>query len=136
VLATPLECDSGNDFTDASGCRARWEARFQRANEDAEQDAVFTLEAAVVTRGGHLSNAITLRAHRRHRESEVIDAMLDALSRSRMGGQAPRLPAGSSNMIWVVEHATVRANKQPALDLPLPPNKKRADASIRSTARA
>jgi len=24
VLATPLECDSGNDITDASGCRARW----------------------------------------------------------------------------------------------------------------
>ena len=51
VLATPLECESGNDLTDASGCRARWAERFQRANEWAEQDAVFTIEA-VVTRHG------------------------------------------------------------------------------------
>ena len=135
LLATPLECDAGNDFTDVSGCRARWEARFQRANEDAEQDAVFTLEAAVVTRGGHLASPATLRAQRRHRESEVIDAMLDALSRSRMDGQAPRVPV-SANMIWLVEHATVRATKQPALDLQLPPNKKRADASVRGGVRA
>jgi len=135
VLATPLECDLGNDFADVSGCRARWEGRFQRANEDAEQDAVFTLEAAVVTRGGHLASPATLRAHRRHRESDVIDAMLDALSRSRMDGRAPRIPS-SANMIWLVEHATVRANKQPALDLQLPPNKKRADASVRSVVRA
>jgi len=32
VLATPLECESGNDITDASGCRARWNERFARAN--------------------------------------------------------------------------------------------------------
>jgi hypothetical protein len=37
VLAMPLECDAGNDFTDVSGCRARWEGRFQRANEEANQ---------------------------------------------------------------------------------------------------
>lgn len=135
VLATPLQCDAGNDFTDVSECRARWDARVQRANEDAEQDAVFTLEAAVVTRGGHLTTPAVLRAQRRHRESEVIDAMLDALSRSRIDGQAPQT-SQSPNMIWLVEHATVRATKPPALDLQLPPNKKRADANIRSSVRA
>jgi len=134
VLASPHECDLG-DFTDASGCRARWDARVQRSNEDAELDAVFTLEAALVTRSGHLATPATLRAERRHRESEVIDAMLDALSRSRMDGQTPQTPQ-SPNMIWLVEHATVRASKQPALDLPLPPNKKRAEASVRSSVRA
>ena len=52
VLATPLECESGNDLADASGCRARWAERFQRANEWAEQDAVFTLDAVVTREGG------------------------------------------------------------------------------------
>jgi hypothetical protein len=132
VLAAPHECDSGNDFTDISGCRARWEARFQRANEDAEQDAVFTLEAAVVTRGGHLANHATLRAQRRRGEPSVIDSMLDAMSRSRIDGQSPQQPQ-TPNMIWLVEHATVRASasKQPALDLQLPPAKKRAQISVR-----
>jgi len=134
VLAAPHECDSGNDFTDVSGCRARWEARFQRANEDAELDAVFTLEAAVVTRGGHLAEHATLRAQRRRGEPSVIDSMLDAMSRSRVDGQAPQVP----QTIWLVEHATVRASasKQPALDLQLPPNKKRAEVSVRSGVRA
>ena len=135
VLAVPAGCDSANDFGDASGCRARWDARVQRANEDAEQDAVFTLQAAVVMRSGHLATPATLRAERRHQESEVIDAMLDALSRSRMDGQQP-LPPTTPNMIWLTEHATVRASKQPALDLPLPPNKKRADVSVRPIIRA
>jgi hypothetical protein len=134
VLAAPHECDSGNDFTDVSGCRARWEARFQRANEDAEQDAVFTLEAAVVTRGGHLANHATLRAQRRRGEPAVIDSMLDAMSRSRIDLQAPQVP----QTIWLVEHATVRAsaNKTPALDLQLPPAKKRAEISVRGGVRA
>jgi len=134
VLAAPHECDSGNDFTDVSGCRARWEARFQRANEDAEQDAVFTLEAAVVTRGGHLTNHATLHAQRRRGEPALIDSMLDAMSRSRVDGQAPQLP----QTIWLVEHATVRASasKTPALDLQLPPTKKRAEVSVRGGVRA
>jgi hypothetical protein len=134
VLAAPHECDSDNDFTDVSGCRARWEARYQRANEDAELDAVFTLQAAVVTRGGHLANHATLRAQRRRGEPAVIDSMLDAMSRSRIDLQAPQVP----QTIWLVEHATVRAsaNRQPALDLQLPPAKKRAEAPVRGTVRA
>ena len=96
---------------------------------------MFTLQAALVTHSGHLATPATLRAQRRHRESEVIDAMLDALSRSRMDGQLPQT-AQSANMIWLVEHATVRASKQPALDLQLPPAKKRAEGPARSGVRA
>ena len=35
MLATPLECEFGNDPVDASICRERWIERFQRANEAA-----------------------------------------------------------------------------------------------------
>ena len=66
VMATPLECESGNDLADASGCRARWAERFQRANESAEQDTVFALES-VVTRQGGLANFAVLRSARGHR---------------------------------------------------------------------
>ncbi len=62
-MATPLECESGNDLADASGCRARWAERFQRANESAEQDTVFALES-VVTRQGRVANLAALRALR------------------------------------------------------------------------
>jgi len=53
VISTPLDCE-GLDLSDASGCRARWAERFQRANEWAEQDVVFALEI-VLTRQGELA---------------------------------------------------------------------------------
>jgi len=138
VLATPLECESGNDLSDASGCRARWEARFQRANESAEQDVVFALDA-VVTQKGRLANLETLRA-RRHRapaaeQVEMIEGLLDAVSRSRFDGQTPRRPV-TANVLWLFDRATVRASKSPAADLQLPPNKKRAETATRATVRA
>jgi len=138
VLATPLECESGNDLSDASGCRARWEARFQRANESAEQDVVFALDA-VVTQKGRLADLEMLRA-RRHRATiadqvEMIEGLLDAVSRSRFDGQTPRRPVTAS-VLWLFERATVRASKPPAADLPLPPNKKRAETTTRTTVRA
>jgi hypothetical protein len=138
VLATPLECESGNDLSDASGCRARWEARFQRANESAEQDVVFALDA-VVTQKGRLANFETLRA-RRHRPTaaeqvEMIEGLLDAVSRSRFDGQTPRRPV-TANVLWLFDRATVRASKAPAADLPLPPKKKRAETAIPATVRA
>jgi hypothetical protein len=137
VLATPLECEWGNEVSDPSGCRERWVARFQRANETAEQDALFALEA-VVTRQGRLASFDLMRS-RPHRaatgQADVIEALLDALSRSRFDGQAMRLPA-SASMLWLVEHATVRASKAPAaLDLQLPPAKKRADVGPWSQSR-
>ena len=134
VIATPLECESGNDLTEACGYRARWAERFQHANESAEQDAVFTLESAV-THQGRLTNLEVLRAGRRRAmvsQVELIDGLLDVVSRARLDpAQATDPP--STNMLWLVEHATVRANKQPPLDVPLP--KKRAavfDGQLRS----
>lgn len=130
VLSTPIECESGGDGDDTAGCRARWTERFQRANESAELDAIFTLDA-VVTRHGRLANFAVLRAGGlRGRRSalgqvELIDGLCDAVSRSRLDSTATPGVSTTGNMLRLVEHATVRANKQPApLDVPLP--KKRA----------
>ncbi len=133
VLATPLECESGNDITDASGCRARWAERFARANESDEQEAVFALEA-VVLRQGHLANLELLRrgGHRASiEELEVIEDLLDVVSRSRLD---PSLSVRMSKSIWLFEQTTVRASQQtPPLDVPLPAKNKRA--SIKDRAR-
>jgi len=128
VLATPLECVSGNDFTDASGCRARWQERFARANESDEQEAVFALEA-MLTRQGRLPDLEVLRATRRHRraiaeELDVIDELLDVVSRSRLD---PSLSVRLPSAIWLLEQTTVRASQQPPpIDVRLPAKNKRA----------
>jgi hypothetical protein len=128
VLATPLECHSGNDLADASGCRARWAERFQRANEWAEQDAVFTLEA-IVTRQGRLPTLSVLRSGRHPAAADqvqLIEDLLKVVSRARLDSSIEmRLPQSGNNMLWLVEHATVRATKPP-LHVPLPPKKRAA----------
>jgi hypothetical protein len=132
VLAMPLECESGNDLADASGCRARWAERFQRANESAEQDAVFTLES-VVTRQGRLANLAVLRATRHHTalgQVELIEGLLDVVSRSRLDVDATLAGPITVNVLRLVEHATVRATKPP-LDVPLPPKKRAASLADR-----
>ncbi len=104
-LATPLECESGSDAGDASVCRARWEERWtervQRANESAEQDTIFTLEA-VVTHQGHLSDLTVLRAghHRRNSDQvKLIEGLLEVVARARLDyPQVTQAPAA-------VEHA-------------------------------
>ena len=131
VLATPLECESGNDLADTSGCRARWAERFQRANETAEQDAVFTLEA-VVTRQGRLASLAVLRKKQGRGvrgadgQLKLIEGLLDVVSRGHLDAAQTAPVPTSLHMLWLVERATVRANKPPAppLDVPLP--KKRA----------
>jgi putative zinc finger protein len=131
VLATPLECESGNDLADASGCRARWAERFQRANESAEQDAVFTLES-VVTRHGRLSSLAVLRSARHAAgadQVQLIEDLLQAVSRARLDPLVDNRLPQSSNMLWLVEHATVRATKPPLVDVPLPPKKRAASTS-------
>jgi putative zinc finger protein len=120
VLATPLECESGNDITDASGCRARWSERFARANEWDEQEAVFALEA-VVMQHGRLADLEMLR-RARHRTAlgdlQVIEDLLDVVSRSRLD---PRLSNRLAIPIWLLEQTTVRASHQPPpLDVRLP----------------
>ncbi len=131
LMATPLQCDSGNDLTDASGCRARWAERFQRANESAEQDAVFTLEA-IVTRHGRVSSLSVLRSARHAAAADqvqLIEDLLEAVSRARLDGLVSMPLPMSNNMLWLVEHATVRATKPPVLDVRLPPKKRAASVS-------
>jgi len=129
VLAIPLECESGNDLTDASACRARWAERFQRANESAEEDAVFTLEA-IVTRQGRVSSLAVLRGAPHHAavgQVQLIEDLLEVVSRSRLDASLPMHGPVVVNMLRLVEHATVRASKQPTpLDVPLPPKKRAA----------
>ena len=132
VMSTPIECESANEADDTVGCRARWTERFQRANESAELDAVFTLDA-VVRRHGRLANFAVLRASGlRGRPSargqvELIDGLCDAVSKSRLDSAATPGGAATGNMLRLVEHATVKANLRPvALDVPLPPKKSAA----------
>ena len=131
VLATPLECEPGVDPS-ASACHERWSGRFQRANESAEQDAIFALES-VITRHGRLASLELLRGGRHAAaaaDATLVEGLLDVVSRSRLE-QAPAAPLSDlGRMVWWVEHATVRATTKPPEDLPLP-SKKRADMTSR-----
>ena len=125
VISTPLDCDAF-DLSDSTGCRARWAERFQRANEWAEQDAVFALEI-VVTRQGGLANIALLRNARGHASADqvqIIDGLLDLVQQARLDQPLEmRLPTA----IYLQEQTTVHASKQPTpLDVPLPQPKKRA----------
>lgn len=130
VISTPLDCDAF-DLSDSTGCRARWAERFQRANEWAEQDAVFALEI-VVTRQGGLANIALLRKERSHASADqarIIDGLLDLVQQARLDQPLElRLPTA----IYLQEQTTVRASKQPVpLDVPLPQPKKRAALDVR-----
>jgi hypothetical protein len=130
VMATPLDCEA-NDLSDTTGCRARWAERFQRANEWAEQDAVFALEI-VVTPQGHLTNLAGLRKARGHASADqvqIIDGLLDLVQQSRLDQPLEmRLPTA----IYLLEQTTVRATKPPVpLDVPLPKKRAAADGRAR-----
>ena len=102
-------------------CRARWVESFQRANETAEQETVFTLDAVVIQEG-QLANFAVMRASRHETASdqaEAIDELLDSVSRAR-SNTAPTELWGE--LVRIVATETVRATK-PAIDLPLPPAK-------------
>lgn len=111
VLATPVGCQF-TDRTDVSTCEARWMERFERANQLAEQDAVFALDS-IVTEKGRLADLHRLRASGRAVASgrvKLIEGLLDAVSRSRLDIPPVSVPA-ASNLIWMVERTTVRRNK-------------------------
>jgi hypothetical protein len=118
VMATPFECETTSEVPDALACRARWVERFQRANETAEQDAVFTLDAIVI-HDGRVANLAVLRKSRRDAsgQAEVIEELLDTVSRARAATQPTEL---SGEMVRMVTTETVRATKLPAIDLTLP----------------
>jgi hypothetical protein len=128
AISTPLECEA-NDFADASGCRARWAERFQRANEWAEQDAVFALEI-VVTPEGQLANLAGLRKRRGRAagdQAQIIDGLLDLVQQARL-----EQPVEMPTAIYLLAQTTVRATKPPPpLDVPLPQPKKRASLDVR-----
>jgi len=119
--------------------QARWTARFQAANESAEQDAVFAL-AAVLNRAAHpgrvdrfgASRAASLHAVSTE-DAKVIETLMDEVSRARF--DAVNSDAMSAaNMVWIVTHTTVRAsNATQGVDLPLPAAKKRASLPNRLT---
>jgi hypothetical protein len=118
VMATPFECETTSEVPDALACRARWVERFQRANESAEQDAVFTLDAIVI-HDGRVANLAVLRASRRDAsgQAEVIEELLDTVSRARSATQPTEL---SGEMVRMVTTETVRASKPLPIDLTLP----------------
>ncbi|HVH28706.1 MAG TPA: zf-HC2 domain-containing protein [Vicinamibacterales bacterium] len=118
LMATPLECESIGQVPDLLACRARWVERFQRANETAEQDAVFTLDAIVI-HDGRLANLAVLRASRRDAtgQAEVVEELLDTVYRARSATSPGELPAP---LLRVVAKETVRATRQAPNDLQLP----------------
>jgi hypothetical protein len=128
VMATPLECEPDPVAPAASACHERWTGRFQRANESAEQDAIFALES-VITRHGRLASLELLRGgrHPAVADAKLIEGLLDVVSRSRLEKPQNQPMSDLARMVWWVEHATVRATPKPPEDLPLPPVKKRAD---------
>lgn len=130
LVSTPLECDPGVNLSDASGCHARWEARFRTANESAEQESVFALDQVVTHRSGHLADLTRLRTGRHDSaQAQMIEALLDAVSRSRLESALPSGVPITASMVWMVEHATVRASsgvKPPVLEPIVPSFKRRA----------
>jgi hypothetical protein len=135
LVATPLECEAGSGITDARECRTRWEARFRNANESAEQDSVFALDAVVTHQSGHLADLEVLRTGRRAAagQAKAIESLLDSVTRARLEGALSFGAPVTASMLWLVEHATVRANvKPPSLDQVVPPGlKKRAETENR-----
>jgi hypothetical protein len=127
VMGMPLECDAVIVVGDEeAGCRERLAERFQRANETAEQDAVFTLDSLVI-RHGRLSSLDALKSggRRSSNQAEAIEELLDAACRARV--DQPAVGSSNSGMVRLVARETVRASKLPAIDLQLPAGKKRAD---------
>jgi predicted anti-sigma-YlaC factor YlaD len=131
VMATPFGCDaSTSEIPDAMVCRARWVASFQRANETAEQDTVFTLDAVVIQEG-QLANFAVMRASRyvtASDQAEAIEELLDSVSRARSSTEPTEI---SGEFVRIVAEETVRATK-PAIDLPLPSAKPVASRMARA----
>ena len=113
--------------------RTRWTARLSQSHEAAEQDVVFAL-SMILTREGHLASLQRLR--RGGDDVKMIDALIDEISRARLGPDTDGSRFGTS-MVWLVTRTTVRGTpKAQTFDLPLParaPAKKHIAAGARST---
>jgi hypothetical protein len=119
VLATPGS--SADAMAIDSASHARWAARLQAANETAEEDAVFALDA-IVTRDGRLPNLHRLRTRGHKDELSLIEALSDTVTRARIepGANDATQAAANSTMVWLVTRTTVRASKSINVDLELP----------------
>jgi len=138
LVATPLDCENAVDLADLTRCRARWEERFSRAKESAEYDSVFALDSVVTHQSGHLTDLGVLKAGHRtaSAQASTIEALLDSMTRLRLESGTAAVPVPGS-VLWLVEHATVRAQTKPPLDPTGPPiQKKRAELRIARTASA
>jgi anti-sigma factor RsiW len=124
VLATPGSNADAMAIDGAS--HARWAARLQAANETAEQDAVFALDA-IVTRDGRLPNLHRLRTRGHKEELNLIEALSDTVTRARIepGAIDAAQTAANSTMVWLVTRTTVRPSKGIGVDLQLPPAAKK-----------
>jgi len=136
VVSMPLECDLVGLSEEQPGCQERLAERFQRANEIAEQDVVFTLDSMVIHESGRLERLDVLKAGGRQSSGEAaaIEELLDAACRARVDSQSTGV-APNSSIVRLVARETVRASKTPAIDLQLPASKKRADAGRSSAIR-
>jgi anti-sigma factor RsiW len=131
VLATPGSNADAMAIDSAS--HARWAARLQAANETAEQDAVFALDA-IVTRAGRLPNLHRLRSRGHQDELDLIEALSDTVTRARIepGAIDANQAAANSTMVWLVTRTTVRASKSIGVDLQLPPVAKKRTIALSS----
>jgi hypothetical protein len=133
LVATPAS--SANAMAIDAASHARWAARAQAANENAEEDAVFAL-AAIVTRDRRLANIHRLKTsglEAMRDEAILIDALVDEVTGARIKpGPSDATPAAPQNsMVWLVTRTTVRASKSIGVDLQLPTvAKKRTVASL------
>jgi hypothetical protein len=132
LVATPAS--SANAMAIDAASHARWAARAQAANESAAEDAVFAL-AAIVTRDARLASIHprgTNGLKARRDEASLIDALVDEVTRARIGPAATdATPAAPQNsMVWLVTRTTVRASKSIGVDLELPAVTKKRIASL------
>ncbi|MEO8257348.1 MAG: zf-HC2 domain-containing protein [Acidobacteriota bacterium] len=132
VLATPGSSADAMAIDGAS--HARWAARLQAANETAEQDAVFALDA-MVTRDGRLANMHRLRTRGHKDELNLIEALSDTVTRLRIepGAIVATQAPTNSTMVWLVTRTTVRASKSLNVDVELPPVAKKRGGVVRLT---
>ena len=82
-----------------------------------------------MTRHGRLASLDALRANRHPdagSDAALVEGLLDVVQRARLEADLPHGAPRTVQMIWFVERATVRASKQPAEDVPLPPKKRAA----------
>ena len=111
-----------------SECQERLAARFQRAHENAEQDAVFALDSLIIHHG-RLADLDALRAggSRTSGQADAIEGLLDAACRARFDLQ----PVPGPGMMRLVARETVRANKTPQdIDLQMPRPKKQVTDAV------